>query len=306
MKNRWAWIIVGIGAFFFCTLIFGLITLTYLLTDKNELTISAGVGLVTISSGVGLVEVKGLIIEPLETVKQLHTFGKDDKVKAVVLRIDSPGGVVGPSQEIWSAVRKLKEKKPVIVSMGSVAASGGYYIASPATLIYANPGTITGSIGVLMKFSNLEGLMEKVGMKSFTLKTGKFKDVGSPARAMSSEERAMLQLVIESTHSQFVKAVAEGRKLPEEKVREIADGRIFSGEQALANKLIDRLGTMQDALLEAGQLGGISGEPGVIKPPKKKSFFLDMLVEESAASISSMMRKEKGFSLNYELEGMEE
>lgn len=297
MKNRWLWIIAAISAFFFCMLVFGLITLTYLLTDESELKIS---------SGVGLVEVKGLIIDPLETVKQLHTFGKDDKVKAVVLRIDSPGGVVGPSQEIWSAVKKLKENKPVIVSMGSVAASGGYYIAAPATLIYANPGTITGSIGVLMKFSNLEGLMGKVGMKSFTLKTGKFKDVGSPARTMSAEEKAMLQSVIESTHSQFVKAVAEGRKLPEEKVREIADGRIFSGEQALANKLVDRLGTMQDALFEAGRLGGLSGEPSVIKPPKKKSYFLDLLVEESAGRFSSIMRKEKGFSLNYELEGMEE
>jgi protease-4 len=297
MKNRWIWICAVIGAFIFCTLIFGIIMITFLVTDKSELTIT---------SGVGLVEVKGLIIDPLETVKQLHAFGKDNKVKSIVLRIDSPGGVVGPSQEIWSAIKKLKEKKPVIVSMGSVAASGGYYIAVPATLIYANPGTITGSIGVLMKFSNLEGLMGKVGMKSFTLKTGKFKDVGSPSRPMSAEEKAMLQSVIESTHSQFIKAVAEGRKLPEEKVREIADGRIFSGEQALANKLIDRLGTMQDALDEAGRLGGITGEPGVIKPPKKKSFLLDMLVEESAGKFSSMIRKEKGFSLNYQMEGMEE
>jgi len=297
MKNRWIWIIAGIGAFFFCLLTFGLITLTFLLADKSEFTIT---------SGVGLVEVKGLIIDPLETVKQLHNFGKDDKVKSVVLRVDSPGGVVGPSQEIWSAVKNLKAKKPVIVSMGSVAASGGYYIAAPATLIYANPGTITGSIGVLMKFSNLEGLMDKVGMKSFSLKTGKFKDVGSPSRAMSDQEKAMLQSVIENTHDQFVRAVAEGRKLPEDKVREIADGRIFSGEQALANRLIDRLGTLQDALAEAGRLGGISGEPGVIKPPKKKSFLLDMLVEESAGKFSNMMRKEKGFSLNYEMEGMEE
>lgn len=297
MKNRWIWVLAGIGAFLFCTFLFGIIALTYLLNDKSELTIS---------SGVGLVEVKGLIIDPLETVKQLHDFGKDDKVKSIVLRIDSPGGVVGPSQEIWSAVRKLKEKKPVIVSMGSVAASGGYYIAAPATLIYANPGTITGSIGVLMKFSNLEGLMAKVGMKSFVLKTGKFKDVGSPARSMSDEEKTMLQSVIESTHSQFIRAVAEGRTLPEAQVREIADGRIFSGEQAVTNKLVDRLGTMEDALAEAGRLGGITGEPGVIKPPKKKSFILDMLVEESAGKFSSMMHKEKGFTLNYEMEGMEE
>ena len=276
---------------------FAIIALTSLLNGRNELSIS---------SGIGLVEVKGLIIDPLETVKQLHDFGKDDKVKSVVVRIDSPGGVVGPSQEIWSAVKRLKEKKPVVVSMGSVAASGGYYIAVPATLIYANPGTITGSIGVLMKFSNLEGLMDKVGMKSFTLKTGKFKDVGSPSRSMSVEEKAMLQSVIESTHSQFVNAVAEGRRLPETKVREIADGRIFSGEQALANKLIDRLGTLQDAVEEAGRLGGIAGEPDVIKPPKKKPLLLDMLVEESAGKFSSMMRKEKGFTFNYEMEGMGE
>lgn len=297
MKNKWIWILAGGGAVLLFMVIFAVIALTAIISGKNELSIS---------SGVGLVEVKGLIIDPLETVKQLYDFGKDDKVKAVVLRIDSPGGVVGPSQEIWSAVKRLKEKKPVVVSMGSVAASGGYYIAAPATLIYANPGTITGSIGVLMKFSNLEGLMGKVGMKSFTLKTGKFKDVGSPSRTMSDDEKAMLQAVIESTHSQFVKAVAEGRRLPEEKVREIADGRIFSGEQAVANKLIDRLGTMQDAVAEAGRLGGITGEPGVIKAPKKKPFLLDMLVEESAGRFSSLMRKEKGFSLNYELEGMEE
>ncbi len=297
MKSRWIWIAVCVGGIFISFVVFGLLALASIFTDRSELTVS---------TGIGLVEVRGLIIDPLETVKQLHDFGKNDKVKAVVLRIDSPGGVVGPSQEIWSAVKKLRDKKPVIVSMGSVAASGGYYIAAPATLIYANPGTITGSIGVLMKFSNLEGLMNKVGMKSFTLKTGKFKDVGSPVRSMTAEERAMLQAVIESTHSQFIKAVAEGRRLPEERVREIADGRIFSGEQALNHKLVDRLGTMQDAVVEAGRAGGISGEPQVIKPPKKKRLLLDMLVEESAGKFGSLMRKEKGFTLNYELEGMEE
>jgi len=296
MNRKWLWILLGLGGFFFLFAFVALIAIGSLFSDKE----------LSVANGVGLVEVKGLIIDPQETVKQLKDFAKDDKVKAVVLRIDSPGGVVGPSQEIWSAVKKLKEKKQVIVSMGSVAASGGYYIAAPANLIYANPGTITGSIGVLMKFSNLEGLMNKVGMKAFTLKTGKFKDVGSPSRSMSDEERAMLQSVIESTHSQFVRAVAEGRKLPEAQVRAIADGRIFSGEQAMANKLVDRLGTMQDAIDEAGRLGGLSGEPHVIKPPKKKPLLLDMLVEESAGKFSSMMRKEKGFSLNYQLEGMEE
>jgi protease-4 len=297
MKNKWIWVLLGLGAFFMFSVLIALFAINSIFGEDSEFNVT---------SGVGVVDVKGIILDPQETVRQLSDFAKNDKVKSVVLRIDSPGGVVGPSQEIWSAVKKLKQKKKVVVSMGSVAASGGYYIAAPATLIYANPGTITGSIGVLMKFSNLEGLMDKVGMKSFTLKTGKYKDVGAVSRKMTDDEKAMLQSVIENTHAQFVKAVAEGRNLPVEKVREIADGRIFSGEQAMAHKLVDRLGTLQDAIEEAGRLGGITGEPHVIKPLKKKHFLLDMLVEESAGKFGSLMRKDKGFSLSYELEGMDD
>jgi protease-4 len=184
--------------------------------------------------------------------------------------------------------------------MGSVAASGGYYISAPASLIYANPGTITGSIGVLMKLSNIEGLMGKIGMKSFTLKTGKFKDSGSPFRAMTPAERAILQGVIDSTHLQFVKAVAVGRKLPVATVAAIADGRILSGEQAKELQLIDRLGTLQDAIEEAGRIGGITGEPAVIHPPKKKAKMLDMLMEESSTRLDQLARKGQGYSLRYE------
>jgi protease-4 len=291
-QRKWLWFGLGLTAMMILMMVFGVLAVTSLIGERSPLTVG---------SGIGLVEVRGLILDPQETVKQLHDFQKNDNVKAVVLRIDSPGGVVGPSQEIHAAVKKLSATKKVIVSMGSVAASGGYYIAAPATVIYANPGTITGSIGVLMKFSNIEGLLDKVGMKSFTLKTGKFKDAGSPVRPMTEEERAMLQGVIDSTHGQFVRAVAEGRKLSEEKVREIADGRIFSGEQALALKLIDRLGTLQDAIDEAGRLAGISGEPQVIRPPKKKKLLLDMLVEESAGRIDRALGTSRGLSLNYEL-----
>ena len=294
MKRAWLWtgiaISVGIVLIFAASVFF----VTLLIGENRSL-----VG----GSGIGLVEVKGLIIDPQATVKQLHDFMKDDKVKAVVLRIDSPGGVVGPSQEISAEVKKLAAKKKVVVSMGSVAASGGYYIAVPATVIFANPGTITGSIGVLMKFSNLEGLMGKIGMKAFTLKTGKYKDVGSPARVMTSDERAMLQSVIDSSHGQFVRAVAEGRKLPIETVKGLADGRIFTGEQALALKFVDRLGTLQDAIEEAGKLAGIKGEPHVIRPPKKKNPLLDMLLEESSSRITDLVRQEKGFSMSYEMDG---
>lgn len=277
----------------FILFVFGsLYVATALFGDKKQL-ISG--------EGIGLLEVKGIILDPQETVKQLLEFKNNDNVKAIVLRIDSPGGVVGPSQEIYAEIKKMAATKKVVVSMGSVAASGGYYIASPATIIIANPGTITGSIGVLMKFSNIEGLMDKVGMKAFTLKTGKYKDVGSPLRTMSDQEKAMLQAVIDSTHTQFVKAVAEGRKLPLGQVKEIADGRIFTGEQALQLKLIDRLGTLQDAIEEAGKLAGIKGVPEVIRPTKKKKLFMDMLVEETAERLGSMVRWDNGISVNYEL-----
>lgn len=293
MKNKWLWlglIIAGTGLVLFFTTFFVIAF------------VRGGSDSITWGEGVGLVEVKGVIIDSQETVKQLNAMRINDKVRAVVLRIDSPGGVVGPSQEIYAEVKKLGAKKKVVVSMGSLAASGGYYIAAPAALIMANPGTITGSIGVLMKFSNIEGLMGKVGMKAFTLKTGKYKDAGSPVRPMTDQEKAMLQGVIDNAHSQFVKAVAEGRRLPVEEISKIADGRIFTGEQALALKLIDRIGTLQDAVEEAGKLAGIKGEPQVIRPARKKKLLLDMLVEESAGRISELVKQERAFSLNYELE----
>ena len=229
--------------------------------------------------GVGLVEVKGMILDSKDTIRQLRHFLKQDGIKAVVLRVDSPGGIVAPSQEIFEEVRKFAAKKKIIVSMGSLAASGGYYISAPATIIYANPGTITASIGVILKLSNIEALMDKLGIKSYTLKTGKYKDSGSPLREFSPEDRAMLQSVIDNTHEQFIRAVAEGRKLPIEEVRKIADGRILSGEQAKGLKLVDRLGTLQDAIEEAGKLAGIKGEPEVILPPKKKLNYFDILAD---------------------------
>lgn len=296
MKNKWMW--VGIGGalgLFFLFAVSMLIAVALFSGERHFVT----------GSGVGLAEVKGVIIDSQETVKQLTDLRKDGRVKAVVLRIDSPGGVVGPSQEIYAEVKRLAATKKVVVSMGSIAASGGYYIAAPASLILANPGTITGSIGVLMRFSNMEGLLGKIGMKAFTLKTGKFKDVGSPVRPMTAQDREMLQKVIDNTHSQFVRAVAEGRRLPVADVRAIADGRIFTGEQALSLKLVDRLGTLQDAIAEAGRLAGIKGEPEIIRPPRKKKLLMDMLVEETAARIGgTLSRQENGFSVNYELEGV--
>ena len=170
-------------------------------------------------------------------------------------------------------------------------------------MIYANPGTITASIGVILKLSNIEALMDKIGIKSHTLKTGKYKDSGSPLREFSADDRAMLQAVIDNTHEQFIKAVSEGRKLPLEDVRKIADGRILSGEQAKGYKLVDRLGTLQDAIEEAGKMAGISGEPELLLPPKKKVNYLDLLVEGAEGTFNGPLgRATGGMKMLYEAE----
>lgn len=254
-------------------------------------------------TGVGVIEVKGMILDSKETIRQLRYFLKNDHVKAVVLRVDSPGGIVAPSQEIYAEVKKFAAKKKIVVSMSSLAASGGYYISAPATVIYANPGTITASIGVILKLSNIESLMDKIGIKSHVLKTGKFKDSGSPVRVFSPEDRAMLQSVIDNTHQQFVKAVAEGRKLPVDDVSKIADGRILSGEQALGCKLVDKLGTLQDAIEEAGRLAGITGEPEVLNAPKKKVNYMDLLAEGAEGTFNGAVgRATSGMKMMYEVE----
>ena len=283
--------------------LFSVIVLFALSVKIASIIIGPGDPILKSNKGVGLIEVKGMILDSKETIRQLRYFLKEDAVKAVVLRVDSPGGIVAPSQEIYSEVKKFAAKKKIIVSMGSLAASGGYYISAPATMIYANPGTITASIGVILKLSNIESLMDKIGIKSYTLKTGKYKDSGSPLRQFSAEDRAMLQSVIDNTHQQFVRAVAEGRKLPVDDIRKIADGRILSGEQAMGLKLVDRLGTLQDAIEEAGKQAGISGEPELLLPPKKKVNYLDLLAEGTEGAFNGPLgRVAGGMRMMYEVD----
>jgi protease-4 len=222
---------------------------------------------------VAVVDIKGVITSSRDIVEQIDNFTQNKDVKAIILRINSPGGGVGPSQEIYREVLRAKEEKKIIASFESVAASGGYYVACASDLIVANPGTITGSIGVVMEFSNVEDLLKKIGLRSYVIKSGKHKDIGSPVRKMTPEEKEILQGVIDSVHNQFVRAVAEGRSIEEEKVREIADGRIFSGEQAKELGLVDRLGNLQDAIEIAAEMIGIEGKPVVIYPKKKLSLY---------------------------------
>jgi protease IV len=247
------------------SLMLGLIVISLIITfvQKNN----------PLKSKVALIRIEGPILDSKNAVDEIKEYGKDSAIKAIILRIDSPGGAVAPSQEIYSEVKKTAAKKKVVVSMGSIAASGGYYIASPATRIIANPGTLTGSIGVIMEIPNIEGLMNKIGIKTEVIKSGKNKDIGSMFRTMKKEERELLQGLMDNVHEQFIRAVAEGRKKKIEDVRAIADGRVFTGEQALSYGLVDELGTLEDATRAAAKLAGITEEPEVVSKKDKISIF---------------------------------
>lgn len=222
---------------------------------------------------VAVIRIEGVILDSRETVEELRRFRENPSIKAVVLRIDSPGGGVVPSQEIYTEVLKARKegRLTVVASMGNLAASGGYYIASATDKIVANPGTLTGSIGVIMELANVQGLLEKVGVQSVVIKSGRYKDLASPFRAMSDEDRALLQSVLDDVHDQFIQAVAAGRALKVEDVRDLADGRIFTGRQARTARLVDELGDLQDAIKLAARLVGIPGEPRVVEPRKRFS-----------------------------------
>jgi protease-4 len=245
-----------------------IISLIFVMLQKN----------IPIGEKVALISIEGMIMDSKDTVDEIKEYVKDPSIKAIVMRIDSPGGAVAPAQEIYEEIRKTVKKKKVIVSMGSIAASGGYYIASPATKIVANPGTLTGSIGVIMEIPNIEGLMNKLGIKTEVVKSGRHKDMASLFRGIKKEEREILQNVLDDVHDQFIKAVAEGRKMLYDDVKKIADGRIFTGEQALKAGLIDELGSLDDAVQTAAKLSGIKGEPVVIS--KKERFSLINLLRD--------------------------
>ncbi|MBW2219055.1 MAG: signal peptide peptidase SppA [Deltaproteobacteria bacterium] len=234
---------------------------------------------------VGVIEIKGVVVESKDVLRQIKEYREDESIKAVVLRINSPGGGVGPSQEIYREVRKTIKEKNVIASMGAVAASGGYYIASGTSGIIANPGTVTGSIGVIMGYTNFQEIFNKIGLKPVVVKSGQFKDMGSPVREMTKEEEKILTDFVNKIHMQFVKDVSEGRSMDMEKVKLLADGRIYTGEEAKTIGLVDRLGNLEDAVEWAGRLGGIEGEISTVYPKKEEMPFLEYLTGMSIHQI---------------------
>lgn len=235
-----------------------------------------------IKEKVGVVEITGLLTKSLSTLENLKRFREDRLIRAIVLRVDSPGGVVGPAQEIMLEVEKTKKVKKVVASFGSMAASGGYYLACSCDLIMSSPGTATGSIGVIMKLANLEQLAKKLGMDFYSLKAGALKDLGSPFRPLTPQEKEVLQGLLNNLHEQFIRDVARNRKLSLDKVRGLADGRVFTGEEAKQYGLVDALGNFNDAVERAGRLGGIKGKIEVVYPEKKGFSLLNLLLGQEA------------------------
>lgn len=250
---------------------------------------SAIVALLDTAGGekIALVYVKGPIFDVRDKVKEIKEYGQDDSIKAIVLRVESPGGAVAPSQELYNEVSRAGEIKSVVVSMGSVAASGGYYISAPAEIIIANPGTLTGSIGVIMEIPNVEGLMDKVGLRTEVIKSGKHKDMASSLRKMRPEDRKLLQGIIDDVYMQFVEDVAASRGMELERVIELADGRIYTGKQALDAGLVDELGGLEDAIRRTAEIAGIDGEPKVVTKKKKVSIW-DSIESKVGGSISDI------------------
>jgi len=281
LLRRIVWtIMIGVGA---------LVLLSMLLPDLD----------LSGQDRVALIRVEGVILDAQATIGELKQYSEHPLVKAIVLRIDSPGGGVVPSQEIHDAVKRVKNKsnKAVIASMGTVAASGGYYIAAATDRIIANPGTLTGSIGVIMETTNLEGLLKKVGVEGVVIKSGRFKDVGSPLRKMNDEERKLLQAVMDDVHQQFIQAVADGRSLEPSEVEPLADGRIFTGRQAKEARLVDELGDLEDAIHIAADIAGIEGEPKVVEP--RRRFSIRDILESRWSSLFPKLELQTGVNLKY-------
>jgi protease-4 len=283
---------IGVVAFIFGGLFlvfFGFLFLAYSVVKGDAVHLSAGprIGVVSLKGGIGMGDAGG---DAENILKQVKRFETDDSIKAVVVRIDSPGGSVGPSQEIHDEVLRLAGKKPVVCSLGNIAASGGFYVAVACPKIVAAPGTLTGSIGVISQFVNVEGLAKRFDVQMETVKSGKLKDAGNPFRQMTAEERAYWQALIDGVHRQFIAAVAEGRDLDEEDVRKIADGRVISGAEAKELGLVDELGNFYDAVELAKTEAKLTGEPHLVYPPDERGRLIEDLIGGAAGAVADAVQ----------------
>jgi protease IV len=288
------WVVIGGGAFFL--FVMAVFTMVYL-TMQDETT---GGGFRSFGDKIAVVELEGVILTPREVVRQLKRYGDDRSVKAIVLRINTPGGGAAASQEIHSMVKRLRKDndKHIVASIESVGASGGYYVAAAADQIFADPASVVGSIGVIAQWYNYAELVKWAKLKEVILKAGEMKDAGSPTRDLTPAERKYFQDIIDDMHAQFINAVAEGREMEMEEVRRLADGRVWTGAQALELGLIDQLGDFHDAVYAAAEAVGIRGEPVIIRPERHRRTLLDVVFSDASEWLpdrAKLMQTHVGF-----------
>ncbi|MEO0071784.1 MAG: signal peptide peptidase SppA [candidate division WOR-3 bacterium] len=274
-------VVVGVVATLFTTAL----TVLFFIAGVREDFPSPG------DKALGYVTIEGTLTDSRETVRQLRSLGKNPKVKGVLIRVESPGGGVTAAHEIYTEIKRLRDAgKPVVVSMGTVAASGGYYISTPATVIAANPGTLTGSIGVIMQLPIVNRLLDKLGLKVETIKSREAKDIGSPFREMTEKDRQLLQDVVSDVYEQFLNIVSTERKIPLDSLKKIADGRILTGRQAKQFGLVDTLLTLEEAKRLLADMCGIKGEPRLLKPRPRLPYYLRNLFEKGAEEFLGLSR----------------
>lgn len=296
-KNRtFLWIVIGGGVFFvFLLAVFALVYYTVRNNETSTEVMRSGSG-----GKIAVVDLEGVIITPKDTVKQLKKFADDDSVKAIILHINSPGGGVAASEEIYKQVRRIRDekKKQIVASIETVGASGAYYVASGANKIYSDNGSIVGSIGVIMEWYNYGDLIKWAKLKNVVIKTGEFKDTGNPARDLTPAEQQYLQGTAENMLGQFVASVASGRNLKVEDVKSIADGKVWTGEQAKSMKLVDEIGDFETVVQQTAKAVGIKGEPTLVRAEKERYSLVDLLFGDASEiwpSPAKLIQSNPGF-----------
>ena len=300
-SRTWLWVLIGGGAFFLFVL--AVFTLVYLTLHSGQQSSSSGFG--GFGDKIGVVDLDGVIMDPGTVVGQLKKFADDDSIKAIILHVNSPGGGVAASEEIYREVKRIRDekKKRITASIQTVGASGAYYVSSATNKIYADKGSIVGSIGVIAQWVNYGDLLHWAHLKDVTMKAGEFKDTGSPTRDMTPAEQQYMQSLIDNMHTQFIQAVADGRnsdgrKVKAEDIRAIANGKVWTGEQALDMKLIDQLGDFETAVQDTAKSVGISGEPTLVRPDRDRKTVLDLLFGDVSGWIPTrekLMEQHVGF-----------
>jgi protease-4 len=289
----WIWVLVGGG--FFALFVAAVFTLVYLsFSGRDEESFSA------FGSKIAVVDLNGVIFSPKQIVPQLKKFADDDSVKAIIIHVNSPGGGVAASEEIYREVKRIRDekKKRIVASIETVGASGAYYVASATNKIYADKGSVVGSIGVIAEWVNYGELLRWAKLNAITLKAGEFKDTGSPTREMTPAEREYMQGLIDNMHTQFIQAVAEGRHAKEADIRAIANGKVWTGEQANGMKLVDEIADFEGAVKDTARAVNISGEPALVYPPKDRRSGLDLLfgdVSDYLPTREKLLEQQVGF-----------